>query len=249
MNLNKKPLALLLVSFNVSALTPAPAQPPAIFLENQTNLQVPAISTSAPAPEPAQPVSQQLLPTVQPEAQNKNQPMPSPAPTTPAQSAPAPVPATASTKPEESSYGKQIQQLSEEIELLSLKKKKGELQEEVNKHDGGNADKGSSHPSPEPEQHESNADITVHSIYGVNRTYTAVIYYRGVEMVVRPGSEINGDWKVTSVTATTVKIKKAGKTKTLSLSAASLPLTPPQQLPVSPVPQQPGFGLLNRTGQ
>lgn len=240
MNLNKKPLALLLVSFNVSALTPAPAQPPAIFLENQTNLQVPAAS----APAPTQPANQQPLPTVQPEAQNKNQPMPTPAPTTPAQSAPA----TASTKPEEPSYGKQIQQLSEEIELLNLQKKKGELQEEVNKH-GGNADaKGSSHSS-EPEQHEPNADITVHSIYGVNRTYTAVIYYRGVEMVVRPGSEINGDWKVTSVTATTVKIKKAGKTKTLSLSAASMPLAQPQQLPVSQVPQQPGFGLLNRTGQ
>jgi type IV pilus biogenesis protein PilP len=238
MNLNKKPLVLLLVSFNVSALTPAPAQPPAIFLENQTNLQAPA----ATAPAPAQPVEQQR-PAVQPDAQKNNQPMPSPA-----QSAPAPVQATASSKPEEPSYGKQIQDLSEEIELLNLKKKKGELQEEINKH-GGNTKKDSSHTS-EPERHESNMDITVHSIYGVNRTYTAVIYYRGVEMVVRPGSEINGDWKVTSVTATTVKIKKAGKTKTLSLSAAALPSVQPQpQLPVSPVPQQPGFGLLNRTGQ
>lgn len=131
------------------------------------------------------------------------------APSTPVPQQQPPQPAEATKN-----FASELERLTEENAILQEKEKQAKLKEDIAKH------------PITPTKNVSGAatdisysEISVRAIYGVGRSFQAVIYYQGATQTVRPGTDINGDWKVSSISSSTVRIRNGKTEKALSLSA------------------------------
>lgn len=117
---------------------------------------------------------------------------------------------------EDIKFAKDIERLQQELAVLKLREQKAKLQDEISKTNAGKVGEGSDTANVTADV--SDSEIGIRSIYGVGRSYQAVIYDRGAELAVKQGSDI-GKWKVASITASTVCIRNGKTEKCLSLSA------------------------------
>jgi|UPI00056A7CA9 type IV pilus biogenesis protein PilP len=139
----------------------------------------------------------------------------------------------------DSKFASEIEQLQQDIAKLKLKEQKAKLEDSIAKTISREKtgkpiiDKAASIPTQVISDSED-AQISIRSIFGVNRSYQAVISYHGAEITVKRGSDIDGSWKVMSISASTVQIRngKTGKRKTLTLSAPQA--QPAQASTISP---------------
>lgn len=154
-----------------------------------------------------------------------------------------PEPQSAAQTPpkEKSSFTVALDKLSKARTLLEEEEKNAKLRESIKQH-GGNVEAEQTTTSVETGSHKFNVRL----IYGVGGLYHAIIVNNGVELTVGQGTEIDGDWKVASISATTVRLKdKDGNTLNLGLSGrapeqktASVPQQAQQQI-VAPQPIMP----------
>lgn len=159
-----------------------------------------------------------------------------------------PAPQSSVPVPTDSSFGAELEALQKEISLLQSKEQKVKLEESISSMQ--------KKPVLDPVK-ELNAakiaakieakntiDVGVQAIYGVGNSFQAVLFYRGAQLTVKRGSELNGDWKVSSITATSVHISNGETDRTLSLSSTndvkSSALVAPKPLGLPSVPFQVG---------
>ncbi|MVF24204.1 type IV pilus biogenesis protein PilP [Methylocaldum sp. BRCS4] len=144
--------------------------------------------------------------------------------------------------PEDSQFAKDIERLQQELAVLKLREQKAKLQDEIAKTNAGKAGEGSDTVNATADV--SDSEIGIRAIYGVGRSYQAVIYYRGAELAVKQGSDIDGKWKVASITASTVRIRNGKVEKALSLSAPTRahPVQPSRSGGMPPLGMPPMLG-------
>lgn len=214
--LTKKLTFVLLLTSSFAVLA---LQPPPL-LENQTGEQPPVLPGLT-AGQPAQTIQS--------------------APVS-AQSTVSALPANPAPEPEKrpiSKFSQELQDLQEENAVLQAKEEQAKLRDSIAKYKNTPSDATAAATGI------NDSEIAIRSIYGVGRSFQAVIYYRGAEITVRQGSDINGIWTVSSINASTVRIRSGKTEKILTLSAlpplvqpsASTPAMPallPGNNPVSP---------------
>jgi len=143
----------------------------------------------------------------------------------------------AATEPKvESSFTTKLDKLTEEYTLLEQKEKNAKLKESIIQH-GGNIEMEQA-TNTDTFTDTGTTEISVRLIYGVGGLYHAIIVNKGIELTVGQGTDIDGNWKVTSISATTVRLKdKDSHTLNLSLSRA-ISEQKPRSIPQQRQPQQ-----------
>ncbi|MFA6162210.1 MAG: type IV pilus biogenesis protein PilP [Methylobacter sp.] len=136
--------------------------------------------------------------------------------------------------PQDSKFAKDMETIQKDIAMLEQEERKAKLKESLSKY-RTNATKQNSSAI---DATDTDTEIGIRAIYGVGRSYQAVIYYRGAELTVKRGTDINGRWKVISISESTVRIKNGDTEKVLSLSSTTQ-AAQPQQMNQAPMMQMP----------
>jgi type IV pilus biogenesis protein PilP len=135
-------------------------------------------------------------------------------------------------EPQDSKYAKDMENIQKDIAMLEQEERRAKIQEQLSKYQTTGTKQNSSAIDA------TDTEIGIRSIYGVGRAFQAVIYYRGAELTVKRGTDINGRWKVISISESTVRIKNGDTEKVLSLSATTQ-AAQPQQMNQAPMMQMP----------
>ena len=154
---------------------------------------------------------------------------------------PAPVPASADVE-NNNATGEgngEIYNLQKDILKLKLQEKQVKLQESIAKSSGavGAATAPVSLPAPTMQTTPATkaepalvaapeTTFFLRNIYGVDNTLYAIIFLNGAKLTVKPGSDLDGTWRVASISDSTVRITDGKHFKTLSMSAPQISNTP-----------------------